>query len=109
MERITHNKHQSPHVNLSNTHTMETNIQKFLAENFDAVQVKRSVKDDECVILCTLPTLLDVSRIQFGSEEYHELFDAMQELFECSVFVNSYNDVVALGDDYFDECHPYNA
>lgn len=103
MERITHNKQKSPHVNLSNPHTMETNIQKFLAENFDAVQVKRSVQDDEYVILCTLPTLLDVAKVQFGSEEYHELFDAMQELFECPVFVSDYNDVVAVSEDYYEK------
>ncbi len=82
---------------------METNIQKFLAENFDAVHVKRSVEDDEYVILCTLPTLLDVAGVQFGSDEYHELFDAMQELFECPVFVSDHDDVVAVSEDFFEK------
>lgn len=82
---------------------METNIQKFLAENFDAVQVKQAVKDDEYVILYTLPTLLDLAGVQWDTEECQELFDAMQELFECPVFVSGDGDVVAVSEDYFEE------
>ena len=89
-------------------YTMESQVQTILHKIFDAEevkQVKQAVKDKGSVELYTLRTMLHVTGIQFGSDEYHEMFDIMEELFECPVFVTCYDDIVAMDAEIYEEYH----
>lgn len=89
-----HNKHTQSSVK-QETHTaMKTTSEKF-SENFSLPMLMNAITMHGSGILCDVETFCLLFDVQWGSDEYFEVFDDLEMLLEMPLEVTCYNDVVA--------------
>jgi hypothetical protein len=76
------------------------NTQNQANSAFDIDAIKAMVQEQGSCIVCTLPQFLEVTGVEFGSDDYHDVFDWLETELECSVIVSQYNDVVATNEEW---------
>lgn len=62
---------------------------------FDYETITNNVDMYGSAHLCTIQELLHATKIKFGSEDFHDMFDELEDRTKHCVRINDYGDVVA--------------
>lgn len=79
---------------MKTTADMKTTAEKF-SENFSLPMLMNAITMHGVGILCNVETFCLLFDVQWGTDEYFEVFDDLELLLEMPLEVTCYNDVVA--------------